>query len=408
MQKYNPHSEYNVKIEDSQIQKRLDDSRQLYQDFKSEHIRNLDFEDPSTIDVTFEKAKKEGILTEAQEIRELLFGKDMHFYGVVYLWDACVNHCSYCPGSIPNRKESIKNGKDYPLRELSVEQAVIETLSVMENGHTHICYLSGSAPGRKRLPDKLIPYLRAIDELGLEEVILNIEPPTDEGFDKIRDAVKNTAIQFRIFQETYDKKAYQKLHPKGPKSDYDFRRSSQKRAIKAGFDNIGLGVLFGLHRYPLEEIENLRLHAEELENSFGKRPARICLPSANELKNIGVNIPYFIKRGSYNNGREELVKSHHYEKFDELIYALAKLAMPTISIVSSERDGPAMLRILDNYATCTTLNVHSGVGDNANIFCTNEQKNNIHFEQTTDFPRDSKKVVDDLRKRGFNPIINLD
>lgn len=407
MQKYNPSTEYKVDINSPKVQKDLKDSRQLYDEFRSRHIKALDFEDPDTIDIAFEDAKQLGVFEKASNIRDLVFGKDMHFYGVVYLWDACVNYCSYCPGSIPNRKKAIEQGIEYPLRELSVEQAVVETLAVMEDGHTHVCYLSGSAPGRERLPDKIAPYLESIDELSLDEIILNIEPATGEGFRKIRSAVKNTALQFRIFQETYDRETYVRMHPKGPKSDYDFRRESQTRAARAGFDNIGLGALFGLHRFPIEEIENLRLHAEELERDLNKRPARVCLPSANELRNIGVDIPYFIKRGNYNNGREELVEMGHYEKFDELLYALAKLAMPTISIVSSERDGPAMLRILDKYATCTTLNVHSGVGDNANIFCRNGEGSKVHFEQTTDFPREPKKAVRDLKSRGFNPVINL-
>jgi len=406
MEKYNPNKEYKININGQEAKKEIETSKILYDEFKTKHIRALDFEKPSSIDVAFEDAKEMGVFEKAQNMRELFFGKDMSFYGVVYLWDACVNHCSYCPGSIPNRKKAIEHGNEYPLRELSVEQAVVETLAVMEDGHTHVCYLSGSSPGRERLPDKIVPYLEAIDDLGLDEIILNIEPPTDQGFRKIRDAVRNTAVQFRIFQETYDRETYARMHPRGPKADYDFRKSSQARAAKAGFDNIGLGALFGLHRFPIEEIENLRLHAEELETNLEKRPARICLPSANELRNIGVDIPYFIKRGSYNNGRDELVKKGHYEKFDELLYAVAKLAMPTISIVSSERDGPAMLRILDNYATCTTLNVHSGVGDNANIFCRNGQEGKVHFEQTTDFPREPKKTVKDLIDRGFNPIIN--
>lgn len=408
MQKYNPKTEYKADINSPEIKKELSDSRRLYDEFKTKHLRTLDFEDPNTIDVAFEDAKHLGIFERAHNTRELIFGKDMHFYGVVYLWDACVNHCAYCPGSIPNRKKAIDQGNEYPLREISVEQAVVETLAVMEDGHTHVCYLSGSAPGRERLPDKIAPYLEAIDELGLDEIILNIESSTDEGFRKIRGAVKNTALQFRIFQETYDRETYARMHPKGPKADYDFRRESQARAVRAGFDNVGLGALFGLHRFPIEEIENLRMHADDLEMDFGKRPVRVCLPSANELRNIGVDIPYFIKRGSYNNGRGELVEKGPYEKFDELLYALAKLAMPTISIVSSERDGPAMLKILDKYATCTTLNVHSGVGDNANIFCKNGEERKVHFEQTTDFPRDPKKTILDLKSRRFNPMINLD
>lgn len=403
MKTYNPNSEYKVDIGKPEVQAKLAEARNLYLAFLSQFARKLDFENPKSISEAYQKAQEMGIFEKAQEIREMIFGKDMHFYGVSYLWDACVNHCTYCPGSVPNRKKAMESGNEYPLRELSVSQAAADTLAVMEDGHTHMCYLSGSSPGREKLPGKMVPFLESFDQLGLEEIILNLEPSTEEGFQIMRAAVKNTALQFRVFQETYDRETYAKMHPKGPKADYDFRRQSQARALKAGFDNVGIGVLFGLHRFPLEEIEGLREHAEELEREHGKKPARVCLPSANELANIGVEIPYFLKRGTYSNGREELIEAGDYEKFNELVYALARLAMPTINIVSSERDGPAMLKILDRYATCTTLNVHPGVGDNARIFPCNGNKQ-THFEQATTFPRNPKETVEEMRKRGYNPI----
>ena len=406
MKKYNVNSEYRTDIGRHNVKEKIAEARQLYQSFLKQYKTRLDFDNPESISEAYEKAKEISIFDKAQEIRETVFGRDMHFYGVVYLWDACVNYCAYCPASVPNRKKAIAEGRAYTLRELSVEQAIEDTLAVMKDGHTHICYLSGSSPGREKLPDKISPYLEALDELGLDEIILNIEPATKEGFEKIRSVVKKTSLQFRVFQETYNRKTYAKMHPKGPKADYDFRRQSQSRALEAGFDNFGLGVLFGLHNRPLEELEDLRKHAEELETKYGKTAARVCLPSANELKNIGVQIPYFLKRGIYTEGRNDIVEAGEYEKFNELIYALARLAMPTINIVSSERDGPAMLRILDKYATCTTLNVHPGVGDNAGIFSSNGY-NETHFEQATVFPRDPKTTIEEMKRRGYNPIINL-
>ena len=211
------------------------------------------------------------------------------------------------------------------------------------------------------------------------------------------------SLQFRVFQETYNKDIYSQMHPKGPKADYNFRIQSQARALKAGFDNVGLGVLLGLNKLPLEESESLRIHAENIKKDFGKYPIRICLPSANELANLGVSIPFILKKGKYSYGK--LIKKESYEKFNELVYALTRLAMPQINIVSSERDTPAMLEILDKYATCTTLNVHPGVGENAKVFQKIEGKcKKIHFEQTTTFPRNPESVIRRMKKCGYNPI----
>jgi len=417
--KYDVNSEYHVDLENPEVKEKIDKAQKLYSEFIEENLNKLDLTDEKSIVEVYKKAAEQGIFKEAEEIRNLIFGKDIHFYGVSYLWDKCKNYCTYCPGSVLNRKKAIAEGCEYPQRELTVDQTVEDTKAVMKDGHTHVCYLTGSTPSINKYPDKIIPYLNSViketRDNGLEEIILNIEPLTEDGFRKIAEAVKeaneefgtNVAIQFRVFQETYNRETYSQVHPKGQKSDYDFRIDSQARALKAGFDNVGLGALFGLNRYPLEEIEELKKHAERLKEEFGKSPARVCLPSANELENIGVKIPHFIKRGQYKQGRKELVEVGEYEKFNELIYALSRLAMPTVNIVSSERDGEAMLEILDKYATCSTLNVHPGVGENANIFATETAPSNeaVHFEQTTTFPRLPKDTIEKMRNRGYEPII---
>ena len=417
--KYNFESEYCVDLDNPVVKAKIGAAQRLYYKFFQENSQRFDLSNEQSIEYVYDQAVSAGIFDQAQEIRELIFGKDIHFYGVSYLWDACVNHCKYCPGSVPNRAKAIREGKDFPLRELSVAQAVEDTKAVTKAGHKHICYLTGSTPSTEEFPDKIIPYLTAIVEAtkddGLEEIILNVEPLTEEGFAKIVRAVAvtnekfgtNVSLQFRVFQETYNREVYAQMHPLGPKANYDFRIESQARALRAGFDNVGLGALFGLNKFPLEEIERLRQHTARLEKEFGRLPARICLPSANELENIGVKIPYFIRRGIYNESREELLEKGPYEKFNELIYALARLALPRINIVSSERDGAAMLEILDKYATCSTLNVHPGVGDNAKLFCRPEQNGcaAVHFEQTTTFPRDPKTTVEKMKQRGYSPIL---
>jgi 2-iminoacetate synthase len=258
-------------------------------------------------------------------------------------------------------------------------------------------------------------YLKELDKLGMQEIILNIPPQTTDGFKIMRDAVKKTSIQFRVFQETYNKEVYAEVHPKGPKSNYNFRIESQARALEAGFDNVGLGALFCLNRYPIEEINGLQEHAEKIKKKFGKYPIRVCLPTANFLEGIGVTVPFVIKRGEYDKSGE-LLKPEVYELFDELIFALGRLAMPTLNIVSSERDPPGMLKILDKYATCTTLDVHPGVGDNIEHHKAKSEKlkkeykseaREVHFEQATVFPREPKTTIDDMKKRGYTPLLDI-
>jgi 2-iminoacetate synthase ThiH len=410
---YSPEKEVKVNLDSPSVKKAINEARKLYDSFSRRFLHKLDLKNSKTIKQVYNQARKEGLFDKARAVRELIFGRDMEFYGVVYLWDKCCNYCIYCPGSVQNRERALKEGKAYPLRELSVKEAVQDTKAVMEDGHTHICYLTGEWPGVGLYPQKMAKHLEELDKLGLKEIILNIPPQTAEGFKIMRKAVKKTSIQFRVFQETYNPDVFARVHIAGPKSDYKFRIESQERALEAGFDNVGLGALFGLDRYPLEEIEGLRAHAERIKKKFGKSPTRVCLPSANFLEGIGCHIPYTLQRGEYDK-YGALVKPKDYELFDELIYALARLAMPTLSIVSSERDPPGMLKILDQYATCTTLNVHPGVGDNIEFHKRKSEKlgykyksknREVHFEQATVFPRDSSSTIQDMRQRGYNPIL---
>jgi len=390
-----------------EVRKMIEGAKTLYRTFAVQFESALDLSRPNTIESTVDTARSMGIYENAKEIRELIFGRNLTFYGVVYLWDRCCNHCIYCPGNITNRKKTIKTGKRYPLKELTIEEAIQDAKAVMSDGHTHICFLTGSWPGYDQYPLKIKPYLEVFDELDLDEIILNIPPQTLEGFKIIRSAVKKTPLQFRVFQETYNRDVYAQIHPAGLKSDYGFRINSQERALMAGFDNVGLGVLFGLNRHPIEEINGLQRHAEMLERRCGKRPARVCLPNANFPEGIGVDVPFVLERGRYGE-TGELLEPNVYEKFNELVYALARLAMPMISIVSSERDPSGMLKILDAYATNTSLNVHPVVGRNIEFHRgqkTQKNKDEVHFEQAMVFPRDPEATLKDMRMRGYNPIL---
>lgn len=367
----------------------IEKSLALYQDFSSQYRQVLNLNEKESIEKTYVAAQQSGIFELAAAVRQAFFGKDIHFYGVTYLWDMCMESCVYCPASLENRRRT-----KYKSLALSVDEAVKDVQYLMRDGHRHLCVLTGEDPKRYP-PNILADYLRAFDQLGLKEIILNVEPPANwDDFKLWRQAVSRTALQFRVFQETYNREKYAEIHPVtkyGRKHHYDYRYQSQARALEYGFDNVGLGVLFGNYPLPIEEIDSLQRHAMELKELYGKFPARICLPSAKYLEAIKVHIPFSLEKNLYC-------------KCSEIIYALARLAMPCISLVSSERDEPELLAELDKYATCTTLNVHPGVGDNIR-FHEKETYDQIHFEQAPSFSRDPKDTITTFKSRGYRPWI---
>src|SRR4030042_2217900 len=143
---YDPQKEYKVNVEAPEIKEKIDYAKDRYREFMEKFYNKLDLSNQESINEAYEEAEKIGILKEAQEIRELLFGKDIHFYGVSYLWDKCKGHCTYCPGSVEKKKKAEKEGEKYPPRKLEPDQALQDTLAVMDDGHTHICYLTGGTP----------------------------------------------------------------------------------------------------------------------------------------------------------------------------------------------------------------------------------------------------------------------
>lgn len=388
--RYDPYDELHLSPKSRDGLALIKESRKIYNEFANTYRHTLNLNFPDSVSITYEAAQNAGVFAFAHDVRKKFYAYDMHFYGVTYLWDICMESCVYCPAALQNRI----NTKYKPLA-MPIAEAIKDIKYVMQDGHRHLCVLTGEEP-RRYPPHILADYIRAFDELGLKEIILNVEPPADwDDFALWRNAAKKTALQFRVFQETYNKEKYAQIHPRtkfGRKHDFARRYSSQTMALNYGFDNVGIGVLFGNHHFPIEEIDALLEHAELLRNESGKYPARICLPSAKYLEQIQVEIPYSLE-------------SHNlYWKFSEIIYALARLALPFMNIVSSERDESSLLKILDNYATCTTLNVHPGVGDNIRFHENNVLKD-IHFEQAPSYSRHPQTAINDWLARGYNPLI---
>jgi len=382
MNKYDPKTEYKIDIQKPEIQQKIVESKQLYNNFVSE-FKSIDFRDESSIEKVYEVAQKRGIFDKATEIRELIFGKDMTTYGVSYISDSCVSGCTYCP--IRRDSIDVETGKPIKRKRLSIEEFIKDTQEIIKDGHSHICFLVGDGDLTTHHPEKMIPYLQALDQIGgIDEIILNVTPQTTETFKTWRSNVRNKSLQFRVFQETYNKEIYAQKHPFGPKADYKFRKESQSRAMDAEFDNYGLGVLLGLNPNLIQEIDDLVKHAQDMTTKYSTPPARVCLPTANTL-----------------NGVNNVEKQHHVSsKANELAYALTRLAMPEVSIVSSERDTPEMLKRLDNYATNRTVDVRPSVGGNLEQVLNKESL----LKQTTVHPTDPESTKKEYETRGYRLV----
>lgn len=342
---YSLKNEYVCDIQSPTVQREIASAKAVADNFLQRY-RMLKLGEDEFIQAAYQFAHKNGVLDQAANIRRLVFGNIMTTYGVSYISDSCVSGCTYCP--IRRDARDTKHESVIKRRTLTVPEFIRDTEEILADGHTHICFLTGDGTLTYKHPENLIPYLQALNVMPLKEIILNVTPQTIEVFEKWRAAAPEKSMQFRVFQETYNQTVYAQKHPFGPKKGYHFRRESQDRAMQAGFDNYGFGVLLGLNPYFLQEIEAIDRHAAEMTAKWQKVPARICLPGANELAGI------------------DNVEKQIYicPEAMELAYALMRLKRPESSIVSSERDTPELLARLDRYASNRTVDVQPSVGGN--------------------------------------------
>jgi len=205
----------------------------------------------------------------AREIKEKFYGKRIVMFAPLYLSNYCVNGCIYCPFHYKN--------KNIERKKLSQEEICREVIALQDMGHKRLALETGESP--ESPIEYVLESIKTIygikHENGvIRRVNVNIAATTVENYKKLKGAGIGTYI---LFQETYHKETYEKLHPTGPKHDYAYHTEAMDRAMEGGIDDVGIGVLFGVHSYAYD-FAGLLMHAEHLEETFGVGPHTISVP----------------------------------------------------------------------------------------------------------------------------------
>ena len=215
-------------------------------------------------------ALDEKIFALAREIKYKFYGNRIVLFAPLYLSNYCINGCVYCPYHAKNRT--------IPRKKLSQPEIEAEVRALIRTGHKRLALEAGEDPRNNPLEYILdaIKTVYSVQEGGnsIRRVNVNIAATDVESYRKLHAAGIGTYI---LFQETYNKEQYQKLHPTGPKSDYAWHTEAMDRAQEGGCDDVGIGVLFGLAGYKYELV-GLLMHAEHLEARFGVGPHTISMP----------------------------------------------------------------------------------------------------------------------------------
>lgn len=254
----------------------------------------------------------------AEEIKLAYYGNRIVIFAPLYLSNYCINGCVYCPYHVKNRH--------IPRKKLTQEEVKKEVIALQDMGHKRLAIEAGEDPVNNSI-EYILDCIKTIYSIkhkngAIRRVNVNIAATSVEEYKMLADAGIGTYI---LFQETYHKESYLKLHPTGPKHNYDYHTEAMDRAMEGGIDDVGLGVLFGLEMYKYE-LAGLLMHAEHLEAVHGVGPHTISVPRVKKADDINPE--------DFDNG----ISDEIFEK----ICAIIRIAVPYTGMIISTRESQSV------------------------------------------------------------------
>ncbi len=257
----------------------------------------------------------------ARDIKDEIYGRRLVVFAPLYVSNLCANECLYCAFRARNTA----------IRRRSLNQAEIaqETRILIDQGHKRVLLVAGESypeQGFQYILDGIeTVYSVKHDNGEIRRVNVNVAPLTTAEFKQLKAARIGT---YQLFQETYHHETYERVHVSGKKRNYDWRITAIDRAMEAGIDDVGIGVLFGLADWRFEVIA-LMQHIAHLEAAFGVGPHTISVPRLEPA--TGADLASHPPKP---------VSDVDFRK----IVAILRLAVPYTGIIMSTRETPRMRR----------------------------------------------------------------
>ncbi len=258
--------------------------------------------------------KNQEIYALAEQIKKDFYGNRIVMFAPLYLSNYCINGCVYCPYHLKN--------KHITRKKMTQDEIRRETIALQDMGHKRLALEAGEDPINNPI-EYILESIKTIYSVkhkngAIRRVNVNIAATSVENYKKLNDAGIGTYI---LFQETYHKDSYEKLHPTGPKHDYAYHTEAMDRAMEGGIDDVGIGVLFGLELYRYE-FSALLMHAEHLEATYGVGPHTISVPRIRPADDIDPS--------TFDNGIDD-------DTFAKLV-ACIRISVPYTGMIVSTRE----------------------------------------------------------------------
>ena len=284
---------------------------------KSLNKSRLSLEETAVLVNTTDPGLVEEIKNGAKTLKETVYGKRIVLFAPLYIGNHCTNNCQYCGFRAGNKEQERTT--------LSKTEIQEQVKALEEAGHKRLILVFGEH--LKYNSEFISDCVKAVYDVRykngeIRRLNINAAPFDVEGFKIIKESGIGT---YQIFQETYHRETYAKVHLSGKKRDFDWRLTSLDRAQEAGIDDVGIGALLGLYDWRFEVLGLIR-HVNHFEAVYNVGPHTISFPRIKTASGFKVD-------NRYNVSDEDFTK----------LVAILRLAVPYTGLILTARE-PAHVR----------------------------------------------------------------
>jgi len=343
---------------------------------KAREMKGLDTTEVAALTGISDPLLLQELFETANYLKDTIYGKRLVIFAPLYISNLCANECLYCAFRATN--------KSIVRRALTQEEIAREVENLVDQGHKRILLVAGESYPKEGL-DYVLQSIRTVYKVKtnhgeIRRVNVNLAPLETEDFRRLKAEGIGT---YQIFQETYHRGTYSKMHTGGKKRNYDYRVTAPHRAMEAGIDDIGIGVLFGLFDYRFELLA-LMQHIRELEREYGVGPHTISVPRLEPAS--GSDIASHPPHG---------VSDIDFRK----LVAILRLAVPYTGIIMSTRETAQMRR--DTFALGVSQ-ISAGSRTNPGGY-SDEAKEDEDGQFSLGDHRSLDEVIRDVASMGYIP-----
>ena len=341
---------------------------------RAKNREGLDYKDIAILLQAEDEKDLKEIYSLAGEIKKDIYGKRVVVFAPLYVSDYCVNNCVYC---------GYKRDNKFNRRRLTMDEVAQEVKILEQMGHKRLALELGEDPVNAPI-DYVLECLDTIYKTQnnngeIRRVNVNIAATTVENYKLLKEKGIGPYI---LFQETYHKPTYDKMHPKSLKGDYNYHLTAFDRAMEAGIDDVGAGVLFGLAD-PRFEVLGLMMHNAHLEEKFGVGFHTISVPRLQPANGVSLeNYPHLLD-----------------DKMFKKIVAILRIAVPFTGLILSTRETPEMRKELLKYGVSQ---ISAGSSTGVGGYKEREEGKEVKQFKTND-ERSPIEILKELLSDGYIP-----